>query len=418
VGLALVKPTYAVDLDIEPWHFGDPRWAKTWGAVREMHLAGEPVDEVTVARKLEAGGSSAVLSELIAATLEMAVSPERYAEIVRESWVTRQVTLAASSVLTAQRDGVSGDDLLSLALSKLSGIEVGQTGKAKSISQLVRERFVELAQLAERKAKGESAVTGIPTGIDALDAMLGGLQRGICTVVAARPGMGKSAFGMAVGSHAAAQDIGVHVFNMEDGESAYADRALSRTSLVPAQNLRTCDLVRGDLTNLAAAADVLGRLPRWLVDDRGGLTAEELVRSVRRDLRDNKTQLVIVDYVQLLHGPRGVDRTEAANHAMGVLADSAKQDGIAYLVMAQLNRECERRDNKRPILSDLKQSGAIEERSKAVLMLYRPYLYREKDKKTGQPFPEDRIEILVRKQNHGQMGRVIATWHGPTTRIE
>ena len=101
---------------------------------------------------------------------------------------------------------------------------------------------------------------------------------------------------------------------------------------------------------------------------------------------------------------------------MHVLADAALQDRIAYLVLAQLNRDCEKRDNKRPILSDLKQSGAIEERSKCVLMLYRPAVYREVDK-AKQPYPESRLEIIVRKNNQGQTGRAIAEWHGPTTRV-
>lgn len=409
----------AGDLDIEEDKFLDPRWRSAWATILRMEAAGERIDEITVADAAQrTSGFPVDLATLAQAGLEPSMLPESHAAIVREAWVTRQV-LSACSRVTAENehDGLAGGELLSFALRELAAVTTEQPEQAKTIGQMARERFVELGRLLEAKKRGESAVTGIPTGLPELDAIIGGWQRGIVTVVAARPGMGKSAFMQLAADHASSVGAGVHGFNMEDAESAYTDRAFSRLSGVPADAIRSLDLRGGHLGPLGNAAQDLYDRRGWLMDNRGGITAEEVVRAVRRSLRTNKTQLAIVDYAQLLRGAPRTDRTEAAAHAMDVLADAAKQDGIAYLVGAQLNRACEQREDKRPQLGDLKQSGALEERAKAVLCLYRPAYYHERNPETGQLYPEDRMEILIRKQNHGPVGRVLASWNGPTTRI-
>ena len=420
IGFGLQRPDRIDEIELEPEHFFDPRWAKAWAYLQAMRAEGQPITAVTLADRISTSFApdAVPLAALLQAELEAAIFPEDYAAIVRESWVSRQVLFACSESIAARQDGIEGEDLLSLALQKLAAIQVSQGARTATIGNLVRARFKRLMQLSDAKAKGEVAVTGIPTGIEGLDLMLGGIQREICTVVAARPSMGKSAFGMTLAAHASSIGVGVHQFNMEDGEDSHADRALSRESMVAAQNIRTLELTSGDLGNLMYAAETLGQRQRWIVDNRGGLSAEEIVRSVRRELKQNATQLVIVDYVQLCQGNPRHTETQVIDHAMAQFQMAAKQDRIAYVVLSQLNRKCEERENKRPLLSDLKLSGAIEEKAKCVVMLYRPHYYREKDPETKQPYPESRIELLVRKQNNGQTGTVIARWNGPTTRID
>ena len=421
VGFALYQSRRAMDLEVEAHHFSEPRWARAWAAIREMAAEGALVDPVSVADRMEAQGTQA-MCDLAEAALQPGVLPETYAGIVRDGWVTRQVLQATRDIYQAHAEGLGGPELLSKALELIAAIQVEQPAQATTIGELVKTRYRELAELAQAKERGEAGATGILTGIRPLDDLLGGLQRGICTVVAARPGVGKSALGQALSDHASASGIGVHVFSLEDTRSAYTDRAMSRESGVPSESIRICEMDHGQMSRLGTAAQNLFVRRGWVVDDRGAITAEEIVRSVRRELGANKTQVVIVDYVQLLKAPPGFahpgDKTAVVDHAMNVLADAAKQDNLVYLVLAQLNRECEKRDNKRPMLSDLKQSGAIEERAKAVLMLYRPYLYRERDPKTNLELPESQIEILVRKNNHGRVGKVLAHWDGPLTRID
>lgn len=422
VGYALLQPKGALAIELEPHHFFDPRWSRTWGVIRDMAANDEAVDDVTVTARLEAGEGSRVGLDLAAASIEPAVLPEQYADLVREAWVSRQVLEATDLVRRAHAEGSAGGELLSYALECLAKVHVEHPARAEGIAELVKQRYRELYDLHQRKQRGEVGVTGVETGIFDLDDMLGGLQRGICTVVAARPGMGKSAFGQTVSDHVSGKlKLGVHVFSLEDTASAYTDRALSRESGVAAECIRTCALEKWHLDKLGTASQALYERRGWIVDHRSAITAEEIVRSVRRELGRNRTHVVVVDYVQLLKAPPGFhapgDKTAVVDHAMNVLADASKQDNLVYLVMAQLNRECEKRDNKRPLLSDLKQSGAIEERAKAVLMLYRPAVYKEIDPDTGHPFAETCMELLVRKNNHGRYGKVVAKWDGPTTTI-
>lgn len=426
VGLALMRPEKALELEVDGRHFFDSRLGSYWETIRDLASEGKPADELAVIARYESLGRPAgdrMLLDLAQCSVgSIPVLPADCALTVREASVTREVLGVFSQLDIESREGLRGVELLSAALQRLAAIHVEQPAEAQPIGTLAKARYVELVALAEAKAKGLSGLTGISTGLGALDEILGGLQRGIMSVVAGRPSMGKSSFAMSVVDAASAAGFGAHVFSLEDTRSAYVDRSLSRTSGIAADIIRSCDLARGDITALGAATQQLHDRRGWLVDDRSGITAEEVVRSVRREIKRNATQLVVVDYVQLLKPPPGfgspTDRTKVIDHATNVLADAAKQDNLAYLVLAQLNRDCEKRENKRPLLSDLKQCGTIEERAKVVLMLYRPAYYREVDPQTGVPYPDDRIELLVRKNNHGQgFGKVLASWHGPTARI-
>jgi replicative DNA helicase len=180
----------------------------------------------------------------------------------------------------------------------------------------------------------------------------------------------------------------------------------------------------------------LGQRNSWLFDDRSGITADEIVRSVRRRKKDNRTKVVIVDYIQLVRKPHPrMSSHEALGETITTLADAAKQDGIAYVVMSQLNRELEKRDDKRPLLADLRESGSLEERSKCVVALYRGCVYGEPKrdidfdcecpqntkshycKPPSESEFESRVELHILKNSNGRTGKVTAHWHGPTTRM-
>ena len=216
------------------------------------------------------------------------------------------------------------------------------------------------------------------------------------------------------------------MFSLEDTEEAYADRTISRASGVPAQSMRNADLDRGQVSDLSKAiVRVSGR--RWLVDGRSGITAEEIVRSVRKHRRTNDTHVVIVDYVQLVRGARGVSRHDQLTEIITTLADAAKADGLAYVVMSQLNRDLEKRNDKRPLMSDLRESGSLEERAKCVVGIYRGHYYTPNKPTKGIDYEHDppsnydfvrQVQLLVLKNNNGATGPVYATFDGPTTRME
>lgn len=412
-GMAVGWPDRVLSVALPPEAFGDLRWAAVWRAGRDLRNAGRPVDALTMVDHFEATGVRSLgIAELSALLLRVptADNAEHYAAIVRDGWIRRQAGFVAQQIHAAALRCEEGAEVLSEAMRLLSAIDAEGPRGSITVHELTRERCRQIRDIATAKERGDVAATGIPTGLPSLDRMLGGLQRGIVTVGAGRPGMGKSSFGLAVARHASALGVGVHVFSLEDTRDAYGDRVLSGESRVPAERLRQVELQAGDLPRIAGAVDALSAKRPWLIEDRAGITAEEIVRSMRAERERNGTELVIVDYVQLLKYPARLSREEGITHAMGVLADAAKQERIALLLLAQLNRECEKRDDKRPILSDLKAAGAIEERAKCVVMLYRPVVYDEHA-------PADLVELIVRKNNQGQVGTATALWDGPTIRM-
>jgi replicative DNA helicase len=305
---------------------------------------------------------------------------------------------------------------------------IGQQADAKPIGQLMKERALDMIDKAERKAKGELCVTGIPTGIPKLDAM-GLLRPKIVTLVAGRPAMGKSAITLAIANGTNRAGAGVHVFQLEDGEEAYGDRALSLASGVNTMRMNSLELTRSDMASLMDAVNRGMDRKGWLVDSRSGITADEIVRCARRNAEANNTRVVVVDYVQILGALKGHDMQAKIAHAMDVFADAADRDNMSYLVGSQLNRECEKRDNKRPVLSDLAECGKLEQRSKCIMMLYRPAVYGDKyaqgqyakaprdGQRTGEVIHPTVMEILLRKNSQGETGTVMATWEPERMRI-
>lgn len=416
---------------LEPGSFHDMRARCVWGAIRSLRERNAPMDVTTVETEIVRSGAEgrwvlAFLGEC-AAHVPDAKNAIEYAGMIREAALHRDVQLLMGQLLADAKAGrFYAEELLSEAMGGLSRLSARQPDEAMPIGRAVREYCAELERLADMKARGLDVLTGFPTGIAALDEVIGGWQPGIPQVVAGRPAMGKSSLLIATAFAAArAKDIGVHVFTMEDTRKMYAARCLSVESQVPVKNFRALTLNRDEYSRLSPAMAKLVKQEGWLVDDRSGMPADELVRSVRRHAARNKTRVVIVDYLQLLKRPRGMDKPhDAITENMNILADAAKQDDMAYVIASQLNRGVESRADKRPQLSDLRESGSIEERAKVVVGLYRGSYYSDRpipgiDFEEGEhpPSPEEfrkQVQLLVLKQSQGETGTVTATWTGPT----
>jgi replicative DNA helicase len=411
IGVALANPERIPDAgELEGAAFRDLRYRRAWDELRRRYDAGEEIDPLIVSDALGPpfSGDPTILSSTLTAA---AVPMEHAAAIVREAYATRQVLAAIEAVALAhKRDDARGTELVSYALEKLSGIRVDRKDTARSIGDVLRARFADLAALAEAKARGDEALTGIATGVRDLDTLLGGLQLGRITVIAARPGMGKSALARQIADHCSSRGLGVHDFVLEDHWTAKADRVLSAATGMSAQDIRRLNIRRGDIANLRDAAKLYSSRDNWLIDDRSSLLAEEIARSVRRHRPRINTRLVIVDYVQLLQRRPGEGAREMIERSMKALLALARGDDLSVVVLSQLNRKCEMRDDKRPQLSDLKESGALEEEAKTVLFLYREHQYD----KNADP---TELEIIIEKNNDGETGPVRAKWHGPTMTI-
>jgi len=434
VGAAFLDASVMSRVSTQPHEFQTAKGRATWAAMRSLEERSQPIDPVTVEAELVrlAYASAGELAHVDVAYLgecaglvPTADNAVEYSRQIRDRYIGTTVKQSLLGVLEqGKREGASGAELLSMALAALSKIDAEQPDEAQTIGHLIKWRISELARIES----GEIKQTGSPTGVAKLDAMIGGWQSGIVSIVAARPGMGKSSLGMATADACSAQNVGVHIFSLEDTRAAYADRALSRVSTVPAEEIRAVKFSGGTISKLTNAGNKLRLRQGWLVDDRSGITASEIVRSVRRHRRDNATRVVIVDYIQLVRWPRGISSAhEGLTANIQTLADAAKQDGVAYVVMSQLNRGLEQRNDKRPQLSDLRESGSLEERAKCVVGLYRGSYYGESPKR-GIDYGDDeqapsgdefraRCDLVVLKNSNGKTGIVRANWDGPTTRI-
>lgn len=431
-GILLRNETLTELPTLEVLDFYDMRHQVVFAAMRDLEVEGRPIDVVTVQHKLAEREVRAVdfdfLGEL---TLRCPIVENvfDYVRQIRSASLGRRVRLALSDVLEhSKRSELDGEEMLSMAMAKLSNIDDATPDDTKSVFAVVKTRMRQLEQIAQDRLSGARTMTGYPTGIAKLDEKIGGWQPGIVTIVAARPGMGKSSLGLSTADACSAAGFGVHLFSLEDTEDAYADRTLARVSTVPAELMRNATLNRGQCASIAQAMlKISGR--KWLVDGRSGITADEIVRSVRRHRRNNDTRVVIVDYVQLVKRTNWRQSThEALTETVTALADAAKQDKLAYVVVSQLNRGVEQRQDKRPQLSDLRESGSLEERAKCVVGLYRGSVYGEPVKgidwdpdwqgRNYRPTPEEheaQVQLLVLKNSNGRTGTIWAHWIGPTT---
>src|SRR5690606_13895860 len=355
-----------------------------WNAIRNLETTNAPIDVTTVADEIGKVATGRDGAQWLAFLGECALKVPtvsnaiEYAKRIRDASLRKRILTGLAEICDdAQRNrDVTGADVLTNALRMLSRFDSELPDSASTIGQIVQRRLKELERLEQERMRGGSVLTGFPTGIAELDAKIGGWQPGIVSIIAARPGTGKSSLGLATADACSAAGFGVHVFSLEDGEAPYADRSMSRISRVPAESIRRLRLDRGQFRDLQDAMRKLGRRKGWLFDDRSGITADEIVRSVRRHKRDNNTKVVIVDYIQLVRKPHPrMSAHEALSENITTLADAAKQDRIAYVVMSQLNRSLEQREDKRPMQSDLRESGSLEERSKCIIGIYRGSVY-------------------------------------------
>lgn len=446
LGAILIRPeNLALLPSLESPDFRSPMARLCWEAIRNLESRNLAIDPVTVAD--EASQSRAHQSdfkqdreskhsEVVAYLGECALKVPtadnaiEYARRLRDNTLRLRLLETALEIQAhAKNEDMTGADILSMALGGLSVLDAEQPERVRSIGEIVRTRIQQLEDVARERALGTQTLSGYPTGIDKLDEKLGGWQPGIVSLIAARPGMGKSSLGLATADAATAKGFGVHVFSLEDTDQAYADRTMARTSQVSAEQIRNCDLSQQDLMAIQGQLPQITKRKHWLFDDRSGITAQEIVRSVRRHLKRNNTKLVVVDYVQLVARPHPrMTSHEALSEIITTFADAAKHDRVAYVVMSQLNREIEKREDKRPLLADLRESGSLEERAKCVVAVYRGAAYGQPPKK-GIDYPKDQspptqydfertVQLIVLKNSNGRTGTIRAMWHGPTTRME
>lgn len=321
-----------------------------------------------------------------------------WAEVV-ESHRTRRV-LAALSEANALAGAMSAEDLVGAIIAKVSQVDTGTAENARQLADVVRDTLEQMREAPSRR--------GVQTGLHDLASAVR-YSYGATHLVAGRPSMGKSSFVRTVALDANGFGDGVHYFTVEDPSDALAERCLSDTSGIPLERIVTGQIGQVGWTWLERAAQKLGERKQFLVEDTAGLSGSQIATRVRRHKRQNNTRVVVVDYIQLLRERQAKSKYEAIGISLATLCKMARDEGVALFLCSQLNRENEKREDKRPELSDLRESGELEQAAQTVTLMHRPEFY----------WPDDvawqgKGLAIVAKNKHGRRGEVVLAWDGDT----
>ena len=377
--------------------------------IYHMFIYSRPIDGVTVAGEMEKNGTynedtRPYLVQIMEVTPTSANVGE-YVRLVREKALLRQVASAAADITAmVQNGGGDAGETLESAEQKVYAIRRGRSGQSMvPISAVLQEVMDRLAELSNG---GGNTLPGLTTGLSALDNKINGLGKSDLVLLAARPGMGKTSMALNVAlSGARASNKTVAVFSLEMSREQLVTRLIATEGLVENQRLMTGNLRESDWQRIAEAASNLSRMD-IRIDDNPLLTVADMNAKCRR--LDN-LGLVVIDYLQLMtsaggKGYSGENRQQAVSDISRMLKIMAKELQVPVLCLSQLSRANEKREDKRPMLSDLRESGAIEQDADVVLFLYRDDYYNEDSDK------HNIAECIVAKNRHGETGKVMLRW--------
>lgn len=388
--------------------FYDEANGRIFTAIMQMLALGRTADIVTVFEHMRETGEPVDLSylnSLTNAALSRA-SVKRHCEIIKERATRRAVLRHCSDINDAAYSAINTDDLLERANTSLSAITEGRTSSDPVIvGSMIAQQLQHLDERAEAFRRGDSS--GLTTGLADLDKQLGGgLRPGELIIVAGRPAMGKSALAGNIALRAAEHGAKVLMFSQEMTVEENLNRWLSTVSGVPLQALRTGDIQQDHWAQLGPAADKLQNL-NLHVDEQRAMRLLDVRSKARAIKRKYGLDLIIVDYLQLMVG-EGENRTQEIGSLSRGLKHLAGELNLPIIALSQLNRGLESRMNKRPVLSDLRESGDIEADADIVIMLYRDEVYNAQTVEKGV------AEVIVQKQRNGPIGTVYTSWIGET----
>jgi len=395
-----------------------------FGAVASLVQHSKPADVITVFERLQSMGQDGDVGGMaylnaLALSVPSAANMRRYAEIVRERAILRKLIAASDEIATAAFNpgGRTVPQVLDDAENKI--LKIGEEGSRQrqgfqTIDKLV---LALLDRVNELHDNGADDVTGVRTGYFDLDKLTAGLQKGDLLVLAARPSMGKTAFALNIAEHVAVkEELPVLVFSMEMGASQLALRLVGSLGRINQQHLRTGKLEGDEWGRLAEAVERLGK-SQIFIDETPALSVAELRARARRMARQfgGTMGLIVIDYLQLMSGNGGSEEnraTELGEISRGLKA-LAKELQCPVMALSQLNRSVESRTDKRPMMSDLRESGAIEQDADVIVFIYRDEYYtKDACKEPGV------AEIIIAKQRNGPVDTVKLTFLKPQTRFE
>ena len=384
-------------------------------AILNIYNRAEPIDIITLKaelssmNKLEAVGGLeyiAVLPDKVPTTANV----DRYIKIVEEKSMLRNLIKTANEILSMGYEQTEDvEDVMDIAEKKIFDVMQRKSQKGyTSIKDILVESFAKLEELYNQKQH----VTGVPTGFIDLDKMTAGLHGSEFILIAARPAMGKSAFALNIGAYAATRaNVPVAIFSLEMSKDQVGNRILCSEALVDSNNVRTGELNDEELSKLAETSGELSQAQIY-VDDTPGISVMEIRAKCRKLKLEKDIGLVIIDYLQLVQGS---GKTSSREQEIAEISRSlkilAKELDVPVIALSQLSRAVEARPDHRPMLSDLRESGSIEQDADIVMFLYRDDYYNEDSEK------KNIAEVIIAKQRAGSTGTVELAWLGQYTKF-
>lgn len=390
-------------------------------AISALAIDGRHPDVVTVTGWLQTQGDLDDAGGLnyVGALAEVApsvVNVKEYADIVRERSVLRQLIAVANQIADSAYDaaGRTSKDLLDEAETKVFAI-ADQTARNSGGFHDIKSVLSSAVERINLLFESDAAITGLSTGFAELDEKTSGLQDSDLIIVAGRPSMGKTTFAMNVAENAAMEaEAPVAIFSMEMPAEQLGMRMISSLGRVELQKLRTGRLAEQDWPRITSAITLLNQKRNVFIDDTPALTPTDLRARCRRLARDKGLSLIVIDYLQLMQvADSRENRATEISEISRSLKALAKELQVPIIALSQLNRSLEQRPDKRPVMSDLRESGAIEQDADVIMFIYRDEVYNPDDEES-----KGRAEILIRKQRNGPIGAVNLTFLGQYTRFE
>lgn len=408
LGAMLISPDAVAEgsESLEPDDFYSTAHQIIFRAMRDLYESGQPVDVITTSASLQ--GQDGALERVggveylanLAAAMPTALHIEHYAKIVREKALMRRIiqtaTEIASTGYAAENDA---GDLLSDAERKI--LDLSQSRRVRDfthIADVLESAFERIEQLYANEGK----LTGVPTGYSELDRMTSGFQNSDLIIVAARPSVGKTAFALNIAQNVAVRAaLPVAIFSLEMSKDQLVQRMICAEGYLDGHKLRTGALDDDDWPKLSMAVSALSNAPIF-IDDSPGITVPEMRSKLRRLKAQHGLGFVVIDYLQLIHGRKsaGENRQQEISEISRTLKQLARELSVPIVALAQLSRSVEQRQDKRPMLSDIRESGSIEQDADIVAFLYRDDYYDPESTK------KNIVEVLIAKQRNGPTGTV------------
>jgi replicative DNA helicase len=395
--------------------FYQPDLKLLFDSIVELYNKNKPVDLVTLKSYLqdigilEQIGGIDYLSKL-AIAVPTSTHVKNYALIVKEKSILRKIIKAGQEIIADGYDGKNKvEDVLNVAEEKIFNIiQNRKTEEFTLVNELVAPALKKIIDIHNNQGK----VTGIPTGFIDLDYKTAGLQPSDFVLIAARPSMGKTAFALNVAQHAAIrEDKATAIFSLEMSKEQLVNRLLCSEAMVDAQKVRTGDLEDNEWDKLTVGSAILGGAPIY-IDDTPGISVSEMKAKCRKLKLEKGLDLIIIDYLQLMSGN---SKTESRQQEISEISRSlkalAREMDAPVVALSQLSRACEARADHRPMLSDLRESGAIEQDADVVMFLYRDEYYNPDTEFKNQ------AELIVAKQRNGPTGTIKLVWLGQFTKF-